>query len=281
MKKLVSWMLVILIASAAIQPVMAAPFVGSIERNPSPQIDQLEDGTDATIYKGDEEVPVGTDDTLELIVTPYGERGEALSEIEDMLDDAHAEVSSVADVGLLTGELEVMLESYKSEHPGRFADDLTTADLYVEDLFDVSLVRNGEEIVDLQPGEIIHFRLKYDNYHPDQPFFVLIKCNGVWKQLNYEMFADGILDIWIDSLCPIMFLKGPDPGSEPQEGREGESREESGNEGRSQQEERGDETISPQTGDNTALYFAGGMVFLTAGAALTARAFRKKRADEQ
>lgn len=143
-------------------------------------------------------------DVLEIVCTDYADKDDALEELADMLDKAHAQIESAKDVSELTVDMTQALELKKKELN---LPDVTMGDLVVSDLFDVSVVRNEVEMVHLDSSAKIKLQVQ-TNLKPGEMFFVLHNYSGsAWRVAEESILdEDGLLTIVCEGLSPIAIV---------------------------------------------------------------------------
>lgn len=202
MKKFLMALLTVLLCLSLTAPAFAAEFTPSVEAKPAPELSTVVDSegnaqtaivTDAS---GNEvEIP----DDIELTVTSTAEKDESpVAEIQEMLKRAEEQIRNAADLGELTADLAPALEKAKE----------TLQDLVVQDLFDVSFVKDGKTLEQLlQEGQSVTFALQ-TNLTDKDLFFVLHNYSGSdWEVVeNVELRNDGVLKITLDGLSPVAIV---------------------------------------------------------------------------
>lgn len=212
MKKFLMALLTVLLCLSLTAPAFAAEFTPSVEAKPAPELSTVVDSegnaqtaivTDAS---GNEvEIP----DDIELTITSTAEKDESpVAEIQEMLKRAEEQIRSAADLGELTAELAPALEKAKETLQDEAVQSVTLQDLVVQDLFDVSFVKDGKTLEQLlQEGQSVTFALQ-TNLTDKDLFFVLHNYSGSdWEVVeNVELRNDGVLKITLDGLSPVAIV---------------------------------------------------------------------------
>lgn len=213
MKKLIALLLAVMLMCSLSLTAFAMDFTPSVETKDTPYLVKIEDS------KGDEYDAIFTDEeeqerpfvsttTLQLVLTPYAKKDDAIVEdITGYLVDAEYQISKADNAGDLTDSMEEALEKARQTSTDPAAKEVTLDDLVVCDLFDVSLVRDEKIVENVKEGETISFCIQTD-LTKDDLFFVLLNCSGdEWKVItDLELDENGVLTITLDSLCAIAIL---------------------------------------------------------------------------
>lgn len=213
MKKLCSLVLTAVLLFCLSVSALAVAFTPSVEQKDAPQIVPITDSeghkADAVITEEDgTETVVGEDPSLQIVITPYSKKDEAIvADITGYLDGAEYQIANAENVSELTDSMVSTLEEAKRLATDPLLKELTIDDLIVRDLFDVSLVRDKQFIEPLKDGQTITFSVQTD-LKPGDLFFVLLNCSGEeWKVVkNIQIDENGVLTITVDSLCAIAIL---------------------------------------------------------------------------
>ena len=258
MKKLLTALLCLALVFALSFNAFAAEFTPSAEKKGSPEVVGIKD-EDGNVRKGlfydknDPEKQVGVVDgkDLDLVLTAESELdSDTLAKIEEMIDEAKKEIEAAKTVGDLpsgTG-LKAELKERIVKHEDPAVRELELKDLVVSDVFDISLVQNGKEIVQVPEGQVIKFSLQTD-FRPGDVFFVLVRCEGStgWTFVDAAVVDEnGVMTITASQLCVMAFVV-------PGYGELGKGR------------------MSPQTGEadlNWLLFVGGACIAAAAGIVL-------------
>ena len=194
------------------------------------------------------------------MITSGSKRGSApVGEITVMIDEGEEEIRAAKNVGELAPDMITELEKLKASSSDPAIQALEIEDLVVSNLFDISLLLNGELITQVPPGQTIKFRLQTD-FKPGDVFFVLLNCDDEgWKLVDAAVVDEnGVLTITASTLCCMAFVT-PGYGQHPDDG--------------------GDEPTSPQTGypDLRVLLAVGGVCIAAAAAVCIVVRKRKPR----
>ena len=144
----------------------------------------------------------------ELVLTTSKYRDHArLEEITKMIEDGESQIRKAKDVGELAPSMIDELEKLKEKTTDPLIKSLGIEDLGVLEIFDVSLLRNGEEIAQVPEGEMLRFKLQ-TNFRPNDFFFVLVNCDGEgWKMVDaWEVDENGILTLTLSQICCMAFI---------------------------------------------------------------------------
>lgn len=244
MKKVLSLLLMVMLLFTLAVPAMPLEFVPSVQGTEAPEIAGVTDSEgnvyDAIIDLNGEEIGVAEGEEIELEVTVVSEVDEAPSEeVAAALIAALEQVHEAETVADLVPQIIEFLENTGYE----------VEDFIVSDLFDASLVKNGE-VIEVPTGATVKIRIKTD-LKPGEPFFLLHNYEGnKWEIVaNATLEGDGYVTAVLNSLSPFAIVKlgeiaEPIPGTGT-----------------------GEVPPSPQTGDSfPVIYLASAL--LCAGAAL-------------
>lgn len=187
----------------------AANFTPSVEYKPAPEFVPITDANGnqviAIITDADgNQIPIPED--VELVITPTsGKDASLVPEIQEMLTRAESQIAEADDLSALTPELAEALAALQADNPA-FAQ-VALEDLVVQDLFDVSYVRNGITLEQLlQAGQRVTFALS-TNLTEDDLFFVLHNYSGdQWEVVDDVTVRDGVMTITLTSLSPIAIV---------------------------------------------------------------------------
>lgn len=144
----------------------------------------------------------------ELILTTSKYRDNArLEEITKMIEDGESDIRGAKNVGELAPSMIDELEKLKAKTKDPLIKNLSIDDLGVLEIFDVSLLKDGKEIVQVPEGEMLRFKLQ-TNFIPGDFFFVLVNCDGEgWKMVDaWEVDENGILTLTLSQICCMAFI---------------------------------------------------------------------------
>lgn len=147
-------------------------------------------------------------DVFELVLTTSKYRDNArLEEITEMLEEGEAEIRGAKNIGELAPSMIDEIEKLKEKTTDPLVKNLTVDDFGVLEIFDVSLLKNGEEIAQVPEGEMLRFKLQ-TNFRPGDFFFVLVNCDGEgWKMVDaWEVDENGILTLTLSQICCMAFV---------------------------------------------------------------------------
>lgn len=222
MKKICTFLMVIVLASMMCVPVFAAEFTPSVEAKPAPEV-MTQTGSDgneyaAIIYDGGGNELVGVP-VNGLTVTPVSASDTAPASVREALESAYDQLKSVNSLSELSGELESVIRE--------ISPNLTVDDLVARDLFDVSVTGAYTEYLNRDGASIsIRFKLSAD---AESLAAVLHNTGGtVWETVSNDRITrndDYTADVIFFSLSPVAFLFDagtlsidPDAPASPQTG---------------------------------------------------------------
>ncbi len=242
MKRFLTCALTLMLAVVLTVPALAN-FTPSVEAKPAPDV--VEKDQIAAVIKDSTGAVVDQITAQELVITPASEKYQAVAtKITDNLVRAELQISQVEHLGQLTAEMEQALQQAKKEQKVSYIDEVDIDDLVVRDLFDVSLVRDGQ-VVPVPDGHTITFSIQTDLADDDLHFVLHNPVNHDWEVLEEaEAAHDGIITITVDTLSP--FAIAVDQAADLDVDPSGPS--------------------SPQTGESTSVLFAVGAVALLCAA---------------
>lgn len=204
MKRFLTCALTLMLASLLTVPALAN-FTPSVEAKPAPDV--VLDGEIAAVIKDGAGNVVDTVMRPELIITPASEKHEAVAQkITDNLVRAEIRINEIAHVGQLTPELEQALLRAQKENKIPHINDVKVEDLVVRDLFDVSVVRDGQ-VIAIPNGHTITFSIQTDLSDDVLHFVLHNPVNHDWEVLEEaQAMHDGIITITVDSLGPFAIV---------------------------------------------------------------------------
>lgn len=254
MKKLMAILLCLTLVFSLSLSAFAMDSTPSRERKDAPENVGIL-GEDGEMHEGifhdasGEEAGYVNSDTLELVITSGSKRGSApVGEITVMINVAEREINEAENVGELAPSMIEQLQKLKATSSDPAVQALEIEDFVVSDLFDISLLLNGEVIQQVPEGQTIQFRLQTD-FKPGDVFYVLVNCDGLgWVLVDSAVVDEnGVMTITASSLCAMAFVV---PGYNSQHGE--------------------DDPHSPQTGyaDLKWLLVAGGVCLVAATCAV-------------
>ncbi len=143
----------------------------------------------------------GEDHYIELVITPIAEEENAPHEdIKVMLEDSYAQVKRVDNVGELTEEVLVACDDL----------GLDVENLWVADLFDVSLIYDGAELIELPEGVKLKITIK-TTYSPKQNIMLLHNIEGTnWEMVDFTLSESGEISFLMDSLSVLAIVLDKD-----------------------------------------------------------------------
>lgn len=147
-------------------------------------------------------------DVYELVLTTSKYRDNArLEEITKMIEDGESDIRGAKNVGELAPSMIDELEKLKAKTTDPLIKNLSIDDLGVLEIFDVSLLKNGEEIVQVPEGQMLHFKLQ-TNFRPGDFFFVLVNCDGEgWKMVDaWDVDENGVMTLTLSQICCMAFI---------------------------------------------------------------------------
>lgn len=216
---------------------------GSGEVDPTPDV-VLKEDTIAVIKDSAkcvvEEIP-----KQELIITPASEKYQAVAEeITDNLVRAEKQIDAVKHLGHLTVEMEQALRQAKQEKKVAHIDEVNIEDLVIRDLFDVSIVREGQ-VVAIPDGHTITYSIQTDLSDDVLHFVLHNTVNHEWEVLEEaQAMHDGVITVVVDSLSPFAIVVDKEANLDVDPAG----------------------PTSPQTGESTSVLFAVGAVALLCAA---------------
>ena len=242
MKRFLTCMLTLMLAVVLTVPALAN-FTPSVEAKPAPEV--VEKDQIAAVIKDSTGATVDEITTLELVITPASEKNQAVAEkITDNLVRAEKQIADVEHLGHLTPEMEQALQQAKKENKIPHIDEVNVEDLVVRDLFDVSIVRDGQ-VIPVPDGHTVTFSIQTDLSDDELHFVLHNPVNHDWEVLEEaEAAHDGIITISVDSLSPFAIVvdQATDLDVDPTA------------------------PSSPQTGESTSVLYAVGAVALLCAA---------------
>lgn len=205
MKRFLTCVLMLMVAMLLSVPALAN-FTPSVEAKPEPEVVVPEVGI-AAVIKDSSGVVVDKVTLPELVITPASKKHEAVAQkITDNLVRAETQIEQLAHVGQLTPELEQALLRAQKENKIPHINDVKVEDLVVRDLFDVSVVRDGQ-VIAIPNGHTITFAIQTD-LSDDVLHFVLHNAvNHDWEVLEEaKAMSNGVITIEVDSLSPFAIV---------------------------------------------------------------------------
>lgn len=150
-------------------------------------------------------------DVMQLVVTSFTDKEKALPQIEESLTKAQKQISEAADVSELAEGIGSALSAKKAVSENEAVKNVQVSDLVVSELYDVSIVRNDTELVELEKGTQISFMLQ-TTLHPDDFFFILHSYgDDKWYvEEDFSLFENGILTVMCDGLSPFAIVTAPE-----------------------------------------------------------------------
>jgi len=210
MKKLIFTILILILALVP-SVCSAATTVPSVEAKQAPELvaQTDKDGNEcaAVIIDKDGNIVQGLG-WLEVIITPLAEADNApLIEIRDELKEAYIQIQSANDLGELTEGIIAALEQFKKTTTNSYYKDANLDTLVVSDLFDVTVVGNGVEILKLE-GFRIMIRIK-TTIKPGEMYFVLHNLHDdYWEVVeDTDLAEDGTLTFIAEDLSPFAIVR--------------------------------------------------------------------------
>lgn len=243
MKRFLTCALTLMLATLLTVPAFAN-FTPSVEAKPAPDV--VPEGEIAAVIKDSAGNVVDTVTRLELIITPASKKHEAVAQkITDNLVRAETRITQIDHLGHLTPELEQVLLRAQKENKIPHISEVKIEDLVVRDLFDVSVVRDGQ-VIAIPNGHTITFSIQTDLSDEVLHFVLHNAVNHEWEVLEEaRAMHDGIITVTVDSLGPFAIVV--DGAADLDVDPSGPS--------------------SPQTGESTSSMFAVGAVALLCAAA--------------
>lgn len=232
MKKLFVLVLTLVMTLSMCVPAFAIETTPSVESKPAPEIviqtDTEGRETRAIVYNenyddlgGVEYVEVevlglendGESHYIELVITPIADEENAPHvDIKGMLNDSYVQVESAENVGELTEEVLVACDEM----------ELDVENLWVADLFDVSLIYDGVELIELPEGVKLKIMIKTP-YKPTQNVFLLHNVEDTyWEMVDFDLSESGEMSFIMDSLSVLAIVLDKDSIDDGGEGH-GES----------------------------------------------------------
>lgn len=213
MKKLLTVLLCVMLVISFSLNVFAMDFTPSAEKKDAPENVGIkgEDGKDheGIIYDDDgKEKGYVNDDVLELVITSGSQRDSApVNDIKVMINVAEKEIDEADDVGELAPSMIDELKKLKETSTDSAIKALEIEDFVVSNLFDISLLLNGETIQQIPDGQTIKFRLQ-TNFKPTDVVYVLVNCDGKgWILVDAaEVDDNGVMTITASKLCCMAFV---------------------------------------------------------------------------
>lgn len=257
MKRFLTCALTLMMATILTVPALAN-FTPSVEAKPAPEVVKPDPGVVApgsdvvlkedtvAVIKDSNGVVVDEISELELIITPASEKHDAPAQkITDNLVRAETRIAQIDHLGHLTPELEQALVRAKQENKIPHINEVEIDHLVVRDLFDVSVMRDGQ-VIAIPNGHTITFSIQTDLSDDVLHFVLHNSVNHEWEVLEEaQAMHDGIITITVDSLSPFAIVV--DEAADLDVDPSGPS--------------------SPQTGESTSPMFAAGAVALLCAAA--------------
>ena len=205
MKRVTAALLTALLALNAVPAFAETATTPSVTAKVAPEVVAVTDSrgnqVDAIIRDADQGEVIGVL-TGALEVTAYVERETKSEEIEQNLTLAYEQVQEKP-----LEELTDNLDGYLEEN----SDGVTTEDLIVADVFDVTLEGTYENYLD-QPGNTLTIIFRTD-WPEDRFLIVMYNCHVTesdhWEIISPEKVVrngDGTLSVTFDTLCPVLFV---------------------------------------------------------------------------
>ena len=174
-----------------------------------------EGNSDVTVPSGEGDsetnVPDADEDTdaeeIVLEVTAVSKADDAPTpELAEKLLSAAEKVKAADSVADLVPEIAEALEAAKAASTDAAQKEVVISDLVVHDLFDVSLLKNGE-VIEVPEGGSFRFTIK-TTLKPGDIFFVIHNYEGdKWELINdVVLAADGTLTVTVNSLSPFAII---------------------------------------------------------------------------
>ena len=192
----------------------ASNFTSSVTAKPAPEVVQVQSSSGEaasaviTDANGNEVYSASENSEIQLVITPVSQKDAAVTEeISLMLSTAESSIEQSESVANLTVEVSSALTNLKETNSSPSIQELTVDDLVVCDLFDVSLVRNGNEVVDLEEGQSSVFYLQ-TNLQKGDVFFILHNYEGAqWEVIeDVELLDNGVLKVALTSHSPLAII---------------------------------------------------------------------------
>ena len=193
---------------------VASNFTSSVTAKPAPEVVEIQNNNGETASavitdaSGNEVYSASNNSEIQLVITPVSQKETAVTEeIKLMLSTAENDIQQAESVVNLTEEVSSALTSLKEANDNPVIQELTVDDLVVCDLFDVSLVRNGSEVVELEEGQSSVFHLQ-TNLVDGDIFFILHNYEGnQWEVVeNVELLDNGVLKVTLTSHSPLAII---------------------------------------------------------------------------
>ncbi len=250
MKKIIAILAILALVAALTVPAFAVEFTPSAENKDAPEVVQQTDadGNDVDVLVYDENgnlVPDTAD--YSVVITPSSRASAAPNaEIAEQLQEAKEQVGDADSVASLTSGMHVALSIAKAASSDAADQDVEMEDLVVYDLFDVTLMKDGDIVEDLDGS--VTFSIQ-TTLTPDDMFFVLHNFEGDdWEVVeNVSLDENGVLTITLTGFSPIAIVTV----------------------GQTAPAAAGDGApTSPQTGESVSLWMILGVVFAAAAAVM-------------
>lgn len=225
MKKIIGILMAVVLTVSLSVPALAVDFVPSVEQKGAPTVQEVPDKQEelaAAIIHDEEKEEIISVPESHLIITPISEADEAPAEIRDPLKAAYVQITQVEALSELVPEI---ISALKEHH-----EEVTEEDVVVRDVFDVTVVGDYEEHLEVV-GHLITVRFEL-GLAPDALLLVLHNHEGSeWEIISSDRVVineDGSVDVTFEDLSPIVFVvdgavvtPDPDGPQSPQTGVEG------------------------------------------------------------
>lgn len=211
MKKIVSWILTILLVVGMCIPCFAEDsFTPSATAKSAPELVPPAEGdpntfaiiydtlAPGTVFQDYEHVDNLTREHV--LITSYADRASAGDEIRTALETAYDEIKNADSLGSLCADLDAIAKSINSSY--------TAYNFVTADLFDLTLPEHT-----LDEDHILYVRLNSATDFGTVAPVVIHRANGVWKAVptdKVKLLEDGSFTVEFDSLCPVALLKAVD-----------------------------------------------------------------------
>lgn len=200
-KKFATLVLALIMAMMMVIPALAQEGTPSPEAQPAPEV-VVQEGEDGQVYHGifrdDAGKQVAGIPAADIVVTPLSAAATAPEKIKNNLERANQQLQSVNTLAELSSGLEAAVKDYDSS--------MTVEDLFVGDLFDVSVL--GDYADYFAAGNTLTVRFKL-NYDPQLLVAVLQNVEGTWKTIPATQITrndDNTVDVTFSSLGTFAFL---------------------------------------------------------------------------
>lgn len=208
MKKITSWILVILMVVGMCIPCFAdEAFTPSATGKSAPELKPLskeDPGIVAIIFDTlTEQTPFPDYELIkklskfEVSITAYADRASASDKIRTDLEAAYNEIQNATSMSALCADLDTVAKSINENY--------TAENFIATDLFDLTLTKDT-----LENTRVLYIRLQsVTNFGTEAPV-VIHRTESGWKAVPTDkvvMLEDGSFTVEFDSLCPVALLK--------------------------------------------------------------------------